>query len=237
MSSWRASYQEAQADALRLGRPILVVMIAGREGRRHLHGRRLSALGGAARSRGSSSGVNAEFVPVWINIRTTPVPPFPFVQDILVTARRQEERVTRHRGAATTTCTRGRLARRPDAAQSERLHRRHDGPLAHLRRRLLLLDHRSGRLPQHARARAAALPSGRGATRPIETLSAAARQPRRRAGSGSSATSAGALTRGSGWVRDRSAPATMTAAPTGAFHASCSPRPMTPMAIETMGMK
>jgi hypothetical protein len=31
--------------------------------------------------------VNAEFVPVWINVRTTPLPRLPFVPDVLVNAK------------------------------------------------------------------------------------------------------------------------------------------------------
>ncbi len=38
-------------------------------------------------------------------------------------------------------------------------------------------------------------------------------------------------------LRDKSAPPTMMAAPTGAFHASRSPSSTTPKAIETIGMK
>jgi hypothetical protein len=31
--------------------------------------------------------VNAEFIPVWINVRTTPLPRLPFVPDVLVNAK------------------------------------------------------------------------------------------------------------------------------------------------------
>lgn len=31
--------------------------------------------------------INADFVPVWINVRTTPLPRLPFVPDVLVNAR------------------------------------------------------------------------------------------------------------------------------------------------------
>jgi hypothetical protein len=82
---WRSSYQQAQADAQRLNRPILVVMIAGdKEGAICMGGHYLRSL--ALRDERVIARINEEFVPVWINIRTTPVPPFPFVKDVLVTA-------------------------------------------------------------------------------------------------------------------------------------------------------
>ena len=31
--------------------------------------------------------INAEFIPVWINVRTTPLPRLPFVPDVLVNAK------------------------------------------------------------------------------------------------------------------------------------------------------
>ena len=37
--------------------------------------------------------INAEFVPVWINVRTTPVPPFPFMDRILVNGRVDQNRM------------------------------------------------------------------------------------------------------------------------------------------------
>ena len=164
--------------------------------------------------------VNAEFVPVWINIRTTPVPPFPFVRDVLVTASiDKHNRVTdmwsrNYYVHSVVVSPDGQTLLNPSASTVAKTAHTlvFDGDFG-------VLDHRSGRLSQHARARAAPLPSGRGAGGQLK------HQPRRRAGSGSSATSAGALTRGSGWVRDKSAPAMMMTAPTGAFHDSCSPRP------------
>ncbi len=84
--AWRSSYEQAQADALKLGRPILVVLIAGeKEGAICMGGDYLRSL--ALRDQRVIAQINEEFVPVWINIRTTPVPPFPFVQDVLVTAK------------------------------------------------------------------------------------------------------------------------------------------------------
>ncbi len=92
--SWRADYQSAQADAQKLGRPVLVVMIAGdKEGAICLGGDylRSSALTDARVIR----KINEEFVPVWINVRTTPIPRFPFLKDVLVTATvNAENRVT-----------------------------------------------------------------------------------------------------------------------------------------------
>ncbi len=83
---WRPSYQQAQDDAIRLGRPILVVMIAGeKEGATCLGGDYLRSA--ALRDDRVIERVNNELVPVWINIRTTPMPPFPFINEILVTAK------------------------------------------------------------------------------------------------------------------------------------------------------
>ena len=83
---WRASYQEAQEEALAHRPPDRRRHDGGREERRHVHGRGLPALGGAARC-ARIARLNDEFVPVWINVRTTPVPAWPFVRDILVTAK------------------------------------------------------------------------------------------------------------------------------------------------------
>ena len=74
---WRASYQEALADAQRLGRPILAVMIAGeKDGAVCLGGDYLRSA--ALRDQTVIDAVNDQFVPVWINVRTTPIPSFPF---------------------------------------------------------------------------------------------------------------------------------------------------------------
>ncbi len=88
---WRADYATALADAQRLGRPVLVVMIAGeKDGAICLGGDylRSSALTDAR----VIERINRDFVPVWINVRTTPLPPFPFLKDVLVTATVDGER-------------------------------------------------------------------------------------------------------------------------------------------------
>ena len=83
---WRASYQEAQEEALRTGRPLAVVMTAGeKNGDMCMGGDYLRSA--ALRDARVIARLNDEFVPVWINVRTTPVPAWPFVRDILVTAK------------------------------------------------------------------------------------------------------------------------------------------------------
>jgi hypothetical protein len=83
---WRASYQAAQEEALRTGRPIVVVMTAGeKDGNMCMGGDYLRSA--ALRDARVAARLNADFVPVWINVRTTAVPPWPFVSDILVTAK------------------------------------------------------------------------------------------------------------------------------------------------------
>ncbi len=82
---WRASYEEAQAEAARTGKPILVVMTAGEKaGDMCMGGDYLRSA--ALRDPRVIARANEEFVPVWINVRTTPVPAWPFVNDVLVTA-------------------------------------------------------------------------------------------------------------------------------------------------------
>ena len=82
---WRSSYEQAQAEAQRLGRPMVVVMIAGeKDGAVCMGGDYLRSA--ALRDERVIAKLNEEFVPVWLNVRTTPVPPWPFVKDILVTA-------------------------------------------------------------------------------------------------------------------------------------------------------
>jgi hypothetical protein len=83
--SWRPSYEHARADAQKLGRPILVVMVAGpKDGPTCLGGDWLRT--SALRDARVIQMINDQFVPVWINVRNTPIPPFPFVQQVLVTA-------------------------------------------------------------------------------------------------------------------------------------------------------
>jgi hypothetical protein len=88
---WRASYQEAQAEALRTGKPILVVMTAGEKaGDMCMGGDYLRSA--ALRDPRVIARANEEFVPVWINVRTTAIPPWPFVNDVLVTAKLDKNR-------------------------------------------------------------------------------------------------------------------------------------------------
>ncbi len=83
--SWRPSYEAARAGAVKLQRPILVVMVAGpKDGPTCVGGDWLRT--SALRDARVIKMINEQFVPVWVNIRTTPIPPFPFVQQVLVTA-------------------------------------------------------------------------------------------------------------------------------------------------------
>jgi hypothetical protein len=83
---WRPTYAAAQADAIRLGKPILTVMIAGdKRGPSCLGGDYLRSV--ALNDPEVVKVVNERFVPVWINIRTQPVPDWPFVDQVLVTAK------------------------------------------------------------------------------------------------------------------------------------------------------
>ncbi len=83
--AWRTDYATAQADAWELGRPILVVMIAGeKEGAICLGGDYLRS--SALRDDRVIEMINEKFVPVWLNVRKDPLPQFPFIEKILVTA-------------------------------------------------------------------------------------------------------------------------------------------------------
>jgi hypothetical protein len=83
--SWRSSYQQAADEAARLDRPVLVVMIAGeKDGPSCMGGDYLRSA--ALRDPQVIDVINKQFVPVWINVRTTPVPRWPFLADVLTTA-------------------------------------------------------------------------------------------------------------------------------------------------------
>jgi hypothetical protein len=88
---WRADYDRALVEAKATGRPILVVMASGEKNGATCPGADFLR-SDALRSRKVVDLVNLAFVPVWINVRTTPLPPFPFLQEILVTARLNAER-------------------------------------------------------------------------------------------------------------------------------------------------
>ncbi len=88
---WRADFEAARADALRLGQPILTVMIAGEKDGPTCFG------GDVLRSAALNDDrviemINARFVPVWINVRTSAVPPFPFLDQVLVTGKVDADR-------------------------------------------------------------------------------------------------------------------------------------------------
>jgi len=88
---WRPTYEVALADAHKLGRPLLVVMIAGeKDGPTCLGGDYLRS--GALRDPTVIALINDQFVPVWINVREQPVPPFPFTDQVLVTATLDQRR-------------------------------------------------------------------------------------------------------------------------------------------------
>ena len=82
---WRPTYAAAQADAARLGKPMLVVFGAGEKDGAVCLGADYLRSSALADPRVVEE-VNRDLVPVWINVRTTPFPPFPFLQDVLVTA-------------------------------------------------------------------------------------------------------------------------------------------------------
>jgi hypothetical protein len=88
---WRGDYLRAQAEAAQTGRPLLVVMASGEKDGATCPGAdflRADAL----RSAPVIELINREYVPVWINVRTTALPPFPFLHEILVTAKLDEAR-------------------------------------------------------------------------------------------------------------------------------------------------
>ncbi len=82
---WRPSYAVAQADAQRLGKPMLVIFGAGEKDGAVCLGADYLRSSALADQR-VIDAINRDLVPVWINVRTTPLPPFPFLQDVLVTA-------------------------------------------------------------------------------------------------------------------------------------------------------
>ncbi len=89
--AWRADFETARADAMRLGRPVLTVMIAGEKDGPTCFG------GDVLRSAALNDDrvlqlINDRFVPVWVNVRTTAVPPFPFLGEVLVTGKVDADR-------------------------------------------------------------------------------------------------------------------------------------------------
>lgn len=84
--AWRESYERAADEAARTQRPLLVVLASGDKDGATCPGAdflRQDAL----RSAPVIELINRSFVPVWINVRTTPYPAFPFLADVLVTAK------------------------------------------------------------------------------------------------------------------------------------------------------
>ena len=88
---WRASYERAADESARTGRPMLVVLASGEKDGKTCPGADFLR-SDALRDRRVIDLLNASFVPVWINVRTTPLPPFPFLADILVTAKLDADR-------------------------------------------------------------------------------------------------------------------------------------------------
>jgi hypothetical protein len=83
---WRANYARAAAEAAATARPLLVVMASGDKDGATCPGADFLR-SDALRDRRVIDLVNLAFVPVWINVRTTALPRFPFQERILVTAK------------------------------------------------------------------------------------------------------------------------------------------------------
>jgi len=89
--AWQPSYSAAQLEAARVGKPLLVVLGAGEKDGAVCLGADYLRSSALADPRVVEQ-INRDLVPVWINIRTNALPPWPFIQDILVTASIDGER-------------------------------------------------------------------------------------------------------------------------------------------------
>ena len=88
---WHADYEHALVEAARTHKPLMVVLAAGEKDGDTCPGADL------LRSDGLRDGrvialANAAYTPVWINVRTTALPAWPFLSDILVTAKLDAQR-------------------------------------------------------------------------------------------------------------------------------------------------
>ncbi len=88
---WRVDYAHAAAESTQSGQPLLVVLASGEVDGATCPGADFLR-SDALRSQPVIDLANQAFVPVWINVRTTPLPPWPFLQDVLVTAKLDEGR-------------------------------------------------------------------------------------------------------------------------------------------------
>ncbi|MEO6955011.1 MAG: hypothetical protein ABI321_24640 [Polyangia bacterium] len=88
---WRADYERAQAEAAVTHKPLMVVLAAGeKDGATCLGADYLRSDG--LRDARVIELANAAYTPVWINVRTTALPAWPFLADILVTAKLDAQR-------------------------------------------------------------------------------------------------------------------------------------------------
>ena len=65
------------------------------DGNQHIHSRENTVVGFGSAALNDDrviEMINDRFVPVWVNVRTTPVPPFPFLEHVLVTGRVDADR-------------------------------------------------------------------------------------------------------------------------------------------------
>jgi hypothetical protein len=83
--AWRKDYAAAAAEAAKSGHPLLVVMASGEKDGATCPGADFLR-SDALRDARVISLINRVYVPVWINVRTTPLPRFPFQKQTLVTA-------------------------------------------------------------------------------------------------------------------------------------------------------
>lgn len=88
---WRQSYEAASAEAARVDRPMLVVLAAGDKDGATCPGADFLR-SDALRDARVIALTNDAYIPVWINVRTTPLPPWPFLSDVLVTAKVDAQR-------------------------------------------------------------------------------------------------------------------------------------------------
>jgi hypothetical protein len=83
---WRANYAAAATEAAASGRPLMIVMASGDKDGATCPGADFLR-SDALRDGRVIELANRSYIPVWINVRTTPLPRFPFQKEILVTAK------------------------------------------------------------------------------------------------------------------------------------------------------
>lgn len=83
---WRRSYAAAATEAAATGQPLMVVLASGEVDGATCPGADFLR-SDALRDPRVIALANRSFVPVWMNVRTTPLPAWPFLKDVLVTAK------------------------------------------------------------------------------------------------------------------------------------------------------